>query len=230
MYHIIKDTDTSNGLIQLNQVHIDNYTLHSFTFTNNVYNVSSRNNVIPYYEGSTLSLLTLTEQFCDGTDMATDIASKINAVTAGTATCTFDTNKYTFTITNTVSFSLKFGDAYDNMSNNLLGFTATNTSSSTSQTSNTTADLTPFKYIKINIADSGVKNVIDQSFTSNTFLIQGSSNFGEKFIYNGKDYDVTPQTISLKPTKTMKIVFTDEKNKTLTLTDWHLILKSPSLI
>ena len=227
MYHIIRDIDGTDGLTELSTMLSGEYTLESFTFANNIYNVSARNNVLPYHEGVTFSELTLKEQYCDGDDIATDIASKINAVSAGTATATFDSNTQQFTITNTLPFSLKFGDKYDNMSNELLGFTTKNTAEGiTSITSDITADLTPFKYIKIDINDGKGKNVVDQSYAVNTFLVQGQSNFGENFDYRAKDYTSEPQRVVLPPLRTMRIEFTDDKNKAISPTNWHLILRS----
>ena len=224
MYQILKESDVSGGLIQLKNMMQDEYELAGFAFTNNLHNVTSNNNILPYYENTTQYQLELTQQYCNGDDLATDIASKINAVTSGTATATYNSNTAKFTITNTVNFQLNFGNSISNTCKKLIGFSASNTTSGTSTTSDSVADLTPFKHIKIRIDNSDCNNVNDQSYNSDSFIIQGKSNFGDAFIYNGKEFDIVPQKISLKPTKTIGISFSDHNNNSITLTDWVLIL------
>ena len=226
MYHIIKSSDATNGLIKLTDPLQNEYELHSLTFTNNVTNVNAYNNILPYHEGSTLTNIELTQQYVDGTDLATDVQDKINAITAGTATVEYNANACAFTISNTTGFSLKFGDNTSNTCDKLLGFSQTNTASSTTHTSDSIADLTAFKYICMTINEACNSNVVDQSYNSNTFLIQGRSDFGDKFEFITDSFNVIRQKMTLKPTKTLKVAFSDDENNGLTLANWILILKS----
>ena len=225
MKYIIKSSNVSNNIVNLNKYFKGHYKLSSFCFTNNIYNVNSNNNILPYQEGATYTAITLSEQFVDGNDLATDIASKINAVSAGTATATYNDNTGKFNITNTTNFYLKFGDVSTNTCNNLLGFNQSNTTDGTSVTSDNSSDLVPFKTIFIDIKEDKSKNILDENNNNNTFMIQGVSNFGELFIYNPVNMDIEPQYALFHSTKRLEIRFYDENENELTLRNWILILE-----
>lgn len=223
MFYIIKSSDVTNGLVKLTDHLKGNYLLHSLSFTNNNLNVNEYNNILPYFEGS-LTNIELTQQYVDGTDLASDIQTKIDAVSDGTVSVQYNSATCTFTITNTVNFSLSFADNTTNTCHQLLGFTQTNTGTGTTITSDLKADLVAFKHICINIIDSDCYNVVDQSYNSSTFIVQGRSDFGDKFEYTA-DNKTTRQLMRLTPTKTLKIKFYDENNNELSLTNWILILE-----
>ena len=138
-YHIIQSTDVTNGVINLTNNFSGHFQLEDFYFTNNLYNVTSYNNILPYQEGVTFVEIVLTEQFADGNDIATDIQTNINNVSGGTATVTYDANTNKFTITNdSTSFKLTFGNSIANTCEKLLGFSASNTTTALTTTSDGT--------------------------------------------------------------------------------------------
>ena len=221
---VLKSSDVSNGVINTNEIFDGTYKLHSFTFTNNLYNITSNNNILPYQEGASYTAIELTQQYANGTDLATDIQTKINAVSAGTPSVVYNSNTGKFTITNTVSFYFKFGDITSNTCYNLLGFSQTNTSSNTSITSPNVADLVAFKHIYINIEQDTCKCVKTENFTNNTFLITRKCDFGDVSTYTSKQNDIYEQICYFRAEKRFKINFYDENNNTISPTNWILVL------
>lgn len=226
MLYIIKSSDVSNNYINTIETLKGKFILHSFTFTNNLYNITSNNNILPYQEGATYTAIELTQQFANGNEIATDIQTKINAVSGGIASVTYNSSSGKFTITNTTNFYLKFGDVVTNTANNLLGFLKQNTTNATSVTSNNVAHLIPFQTININIDQDKKKSIKNENYTENTFLITGTSNFGDAFVYVSQNNDIHPQICEFKPTKRIKITFFDENDNELQLNDWVLVLSS----
>ena len=220
MYHIIQSSDVENNVINLTQKIKGLCKLNAFVFTNNIYNVTTNNNILPYYETS-LNNIELTTQYANGDDLATDIQTKIDAISAGSATVTYNSNTCKFTITNTTSFSLKFGDNTTNTCYELIGFNQSNTDASTTITSPNMSQLVPFKYITINVAQDTALHIQNQKFQHDTFVIMGTSDFGDKIIYNSKDY--TPQYMNLQATKTLSVSFFDDKHKAITISNWTMI-------
>lgn len=222
MYYILKSSDVSNNVITSNHIFDGNYSLHSLTFTNNVYNITSNNNILPYQEGASYYAIELTEQFVNGDDLATHLKAKIDAVSAGTSTVSFDANTGKFTISNTTNFYLKFGDITTNTCHNLLGFNQSNTSNGTSIVSDVACDLVPFKQIYVRIKEHECGNVRNENNNTYTFLILGNSNFGDIFTYTSKEHDVIPQTVQLDAIKRLTIEFYDENNNSISLANWCL--------
>ena len=221
MLLIIRSTDIINNNVKLSDKFEGKYQLHSFIFTNNIYNITSKNNILPYYESS-LNNIELTQQYANGPDLATHLQTKINAVSAGTASVSFDSNTGKFTITNTTNFSLKFGDNTNNTCHELIGFTQANTSTNTTITSDNISQLVPFNYITIKIDQDRTFSIHNQSYHNDTLFIIGKSDFGDTFIYNNKDY--TSQYIKLKPTKQLSISFYDHKHNSIDIANWTLVL------
>ena len=223
MFFVFKSDDVENGVISTRN-HLQNvYRLHSFTFTNDIYNVTNNNNILPYQEGASYYALELTNQYGNGNDIATDIASKINAVTAGTATVVYSAVTGKFTISNTTNFYLKFGDVTTNTCEKLLGFSQTNTSDNTSATSDKIADLVSFKHIYIKIDEDKIQAVRNHNYKENSFIIQANSSFGDKCCYMSKNNDIEPQLIRFSnPIKRLTINFYDELNSSITINNWVL--------
>ena len=224
MLHILKSSDVSNNVINTIEVFDGIYKLHSFSFTNNLYNITSNNNILPYQQGASYYAIELTQQFANGTDIASDIQTKLNAIPSANVSVSYDSNTSKFTITNTTSFYLKFGDVTLNTCSELLGFSNTNTTDGLSVTSTTTADLIPFKQIYINIEQDTFKNIKNENYTENTFLISGSCNFSDNFTYISKENDINPQICNFKATKRLKISFYNEKDENISPQNWLLTL------
>ena len=166
MYYILKSNDVSNNVINTRQIMEGTYQLHSFTCTNNIYNVTANNNILPYQEGASYNAIELTQQYANGSDLASDIATKINEVSDGTATCEYSYNTGKFTITNTTNFYFNFGDITTNTCYNLIGFSQSNTTDGTSVTSDNIANLVPFKHILINIQEDKLQNITNKQWNT----------------------------------------------------------------
>ena len=220
MYHIIQSSDIQNNVINLTQKMEGLCKLNAFIFTNNIYNVTTNNNILPYYE-STLNNIELTTQYASGDDLATDIQTKIDAISAGSATVTYNANTCKLTIANTTNFSLKFGDNTTNTCHELIGFNQSNTDTVTTITSPNMLQLVSYKYITINIAQDCSLHVHNQTYQYDTFIIMGTSDFGDRMIYNSKDY--TPQYMNLQPTKTLSVSFFDDKHNAINISNWALV-------
>lgn len=224
MHYILKSSDVSNNVISSNNIFDGDYQLHSLTFTNNVYNITSNNNILPYQEGASYNAIELDEQFVNGDDLATHLKAKIDAVSGGTSTVSYNSNTGKFTISNTTNFYFKFGDVTTNTCYNLLGFNQSNTSNGTSVTSDNVADLVPFKHIYMNVEQADCGNVRNENNNSYTFLIVCNSEFGDKCIFKSKDFDYISQKLRLNASKRLKITFYDENDNELTLVNWCLVL------
>ena len=223
-YHILQSNNVNNGVINLKKAFNGKYHFHSFIFANNLYNMTTNNNILPYQEGITLTLIELDNQYINYADMATHLQSKISAVSGGTPSVNYDENTGKFTLTNTVSFSLKFGDTSQNTCHQLLGFDKSNTSTGMTITSDKVADLTAFKCIHINIKQDECHSVFDENYGNYTFVIQGKAEFGDILTYNSKEKDYMPQQLLLESTKRLEISFYDENNNPLDIDNWTLIL------
>ena len=225
MKYILKSSNISNNIINLKKSFKGEYSLYSFCFTNNIYNITSNNNILPYQQGASYNAVELTQQFTNGQGLASDIQSKLNAIPSANVSVSYNSNTGKFTITNTTNFYLKFGDITTNICNELLGFNGSNTTDGLSVSSDTKADLTPFKSILINIKEDKNRNVKDENYNQNTFVINGDSNFGEKLTYKSFDWDVISQYMLVDETKRLEITFTDEKGNSLDLRNWVLVLE-----
>lgn len=224
MLYVLKSSDVSNNnVINLKQKINGEFVFHSFTFNNEIYNVTSNNNILPYYESS-LTNIELTKQYVNGDDLASDIQTKINAISGGTAAVTYSSATGKFTITNTTAFSLKFGDNTNNTCNNLLGFNQTNTTSATSVTSDNIAYLSPYQRIMIKISGDNITSISDQDYGDYSFIITTNANFGDIAQYISKENDIREQRIYVNNVKHVKITFYDENGNLLSLNNWCLVL------
>ena len=224
MHFIIKSSDVNNGIINLNKPMERVHLFYSFSFTNDIYNIHSNNNILPYQESSVNVNIELTEQFVNGDDLATHLQTKINAVSSGTASVAFNANTGKFTITNSVNFKFNFESYGNGTCYDLIGFNNTNTEYGTSATSNYPANLVPYQTIFIDIKNDSLKSVVDNNYNQHSLIINQSSNFGD--ICTCLANDKQPQFIDLTPTKRLEITFYDQNNNLINLNNWCLILKN----
>ena len=224
MKYILRSNDALNNVINLNKSMNGRFELYSFGFTNNIFNVTSNNNILPYQEGATYTAIELTQQYRNGHELATDVAAKINAISVGTASVSYDDNTGRMTISNTTNFYLKFGDVTSNTCHHLLGFNTSNTTNGTSVASDKMCDLIPFKTIFIDISEDCNRSIGDQDYNHYTFIISGSSNFGELFAYKSFEWSLIPQYMQINEHKRLKITFYDENKNVLNLLNWFIVL------
>jgi hypothetical protein len=224
MYSILKSNNiSSSNIINLKKKMNGEYLLHSFTFTNDVYNITSNNNILPYQDfGGSLTEITLTQQYINASDLASHLQTKINAVTSGMASVSYDSNTGKFTITNTVSFRITFGDyTSSNGCHNLLGFSGTNLTYATTQTSDNTANLVPFQCIYVKIKQNRLNSIYDENYGDYSLVVTVDGDFGARCSY------ISPlplqQKIQLDDCKRLEITFYDQDSHQITLNNWCLI-------
>lgn len=224
MLYVFKSSDTTNNIINLQKTLSGKFTLHSFTFNNEIYNVRGDNNNLPYFEGGSITNLSLTQQYVNGDDLAYDVQEKINEISDGTASVSYDSNTGKFTITNTISFSLKFGDNTENSCRKLLGFNGSNSSEGTSVVSDNVANITPYQRLLIKISEDEKTSVSDQDYGDYSFVITTKSDFGDVSKYISKESDIREQEIRFNKVKRFKVSFYNENGVLLTLNNWCLVL------
>ena len=227
MYQVLNSSNVINNSITLKERFDKEYILHSLSFVNDVYNINQYNNILPYQEGATYTAIELTQQYASGNELAADIQNKINAVSVGTASVTYNDNTGKFTITNTTNFHLKFGDVTTNTCYNILGFNQSNTTDGTSVISTNIADLTPFKCLYIQISEDKYQNIKTENYRDYTFVITGKSDFGDVFQYIEQSI---PQKCYFSNTNKITIKFYDEKYNELSIRNWCLVMRRNEML
>jgi hypothetical protein len=83
------------------------------------------------------------------------------------------------------------------------------------------SQLIPYSYITIRIDKDNSLNVQNQTYHYDTFLIMGTSDFGDTLIYNSKDF--MPQYMNVESSKTLAVSFFDDKHNALSISKWTLV-------
>ena len=227
MFEIIKSSDKSSGTngnckIHLNDDLSGDFRLYLFSFYNNLYNVNDNNNVLVLTNTSdtVISNITLTNGDYSGDELATLITNGIADLNA-----IYDENTGKFTLSYTSDFKLNFVDN-SNTCYKLLGFdNNTYTSTSSSLTSESVAELLPYKHLYLEINENDDKSLRDQSHNYYSLILNDkNSGFGSMFRYLCEDR-VKQQRIHLKSSKQLNIKIKDENNNVCEIADWILILE-----
>ena len=228
MYEILQSSDRATGtngdsIFYLIDDIKGEYKLHSFKFTNNIYNVTSNNNriVLANTSDTLLADVRLTEGYYTGTEIASMITSDVySGFAAG-----YDnkTGKFTFSLGG--GFKM-LNQGYADMSYGLLGFDNNDyTSDGNTLTSVNVADLIPVKEIYIKIKDDKLKAVRSQTLNDYSLMVYDKlSTFGSIFHYTCEDR-INQQTINLKPTKRLEIKICDNEGNILQISNWCMILE-----
>ena len=232
MFHIINSSDkttgtTGNCSINLNQRIKGTYSLYSFVFTNNLYNVNSNNNriVLTNTSDTVLSNSLIPEGYYTGAELASKITSEIASLTA-----TFDENTAKFTFTYSSDFKLKFA-SYDNTIHELIGFEKLDyTSSSSSLTSVEKSDLIPCKnlYITIKQGHKPIELNSNSNHHDYSFIINDSqSSFGSLFRYKQSNV-LQQQYVNVEATRRFDITIYDNNHNTVNTSNCIMILEKKS--
>ena len=214
----------SNNIFSLDNMISGIYKLVSFTYTNNIYNVTDDNNKIYWNENGTNRTTTLGNGYYDSSDFSTHLATQLNNDASGTITVSFDNNTRKLTINNTVNFYFTFGTNTTNSARKLLGFNASDGSNSTSQTSLNPVDLNTCKNVFVKIEQDDHRLVEGIDFFNSSFVLSGSADFGESFRYI--DIDNFSQYAKFRQTKKLKLSFHDSNNNSIDLnSEYQIILR-----
>lgn len=221
---VLNSNNARDNIHYLDEAIVGKYKLLSFVFTNNLHNVNDYNNKIYLNENGTNRVVTLTNGYYDTTDFVTHLATQLNLTLAGTVGVSLNNNTNKLTITNTLNYYFTFGTNTDNSARKLLGFNASDGSSTTSHTSDIAIDLNTCKNVFINILENDSKNVNGVNYFNTSLVINGLGNFGELVRYIDKDnFD---QYIHIKNTKSLKITTHDINENNIDLnSDYTIIFK-----
>ena len=220
----LQSENVVNGSINLQEIRSGKYDLHSFIFTNNLYNITNNNNLLPLHIIDTEFEIYLTPSYYNGNDLATHLQTEINNETGHSFVVNYDANAGKFTFTNSVEFYFRFGDYTTNTCEKVIGFTSANTTSTTNQTSAQVSSLASYKCLYIRIGEDSAKCVKNETNGNYSLIITKTGDFGDNVIHNSKECDVMTQSIDLKETNKISIKFYDENNNELTINNWMLIL------
>lgn len=168
------DTFWNINYPRLNTLHRYKVSLQSIEFANSVYPINNNNNVIRVDEdaGSQTSSVTLTNQGYTGTELATELQTKLNAdaTLAGTYAVSYSTQTKLLTIgvsggAAAFSFETVANDAYDDLGFNRSSFAA----EAASQTSDFPINISGTQYVDVvtnltthNHSNSSTAKVLDR--------------------------------------------------------------------
>lgn len=150
----VETDNSSNFSISVYPPISGTYRVGNITISNTLYNVTSSNNTIYIYQGSTAYSCTLPNGIYNASNLPTAVATALNAIAgiSGTFSASYSTTTYKLTITNsTTAFQMNFS-ATNIGAADLLGFLRQqSTSSATSQVSDNVCNFNPYQSLFINI-------------------------------------------------------------------------------
>ena len=226
----LNSNNSSNNTYTLDKSIDGKWKLISFAFTNNIYNVNDTNNKIYFNENGTDLVATLTNGYNDTSDLTSNISTSMNNVSSGTITVTFDDKTRKFTITDTLPIFFTFGTNTTNSARKLLGYNASDGTSSATSTSDNAIDLNPYKEIFVNIEENDDRDIMGVNYFNTSLVICGCGANGEMMRYNYRDF--THQYMKFKRTKKLTVRIHDLNNNDINLNSEYSIMleKLPSTI
>jgi hypothetical protein len=197
------------------------YRVSHIVFPNSLNNIIANYNDILYLNTGNVTLAE--GLYTSGTSLAAYIQTLL-IPELGSPTCTFNTSSQKFTITADESVQLMFSNPVRSC-RKLLGFSAVNTSWTTSHTSDIAVDSAPTKSVLINIKECKNKNIDTPATTSvvGNIYVAVRENFGTVI---NQTYNEIAQDIEFTRTSTLNIRCIDVDNRTLDLRDqdWEMLL------
>ena len=209
---------SSLGRFDLDDIVSGRFKLVGFYMTDNIYNVTTKNNKV-YTSAGTYTIPV--GYYPTALDMAKTIEDSGDGYTI---TQHSRTNKLTFVST---SFSFTWGTNKTNSARKLLGFTEQDTASNTTHTSDIAPDICPHKVIFVDIDQVRRKSINSPNYFSTTFALSGSSSFGG--VLRVTKNDSFSQYIHFdKNTRHIGYRFHDADGHELDLngSEWFMILES----
>lgn len=205
------------------------YVLLEFSINDRIFNVSSKNDQVYVKVNSTTDhTLSLTPGYYSLSQLKTELSTQLNTIAGQTFTVTSDskTGKFTISISGGNNFSLTFGTNKSNSARKVLGFSEVDTSSSSSHTSDLSADLTPYKSIFCRIEEDSKQDINSHEHFYTSLILSGESTFGGPIRY--KYGEMYPQVVSFNsPTKKLNYRFHDESNADVDFNgcEWMMLLQ-----
>jgi hypothetical protein len=221
---------SSNFQLNLGTSKLDGkYKLKSAYIPNSAYNITSSNNTFYFTSGGTADTATIAVGYYNSGTLTSALQTAMDAVSSG-FTVTYNTIQGTVTIANATAFVLNNSITTNSLAP-VLGFTATDTSSSTSVTSTGILNLSPITSFNINISDqNGIILVNTNSSNATTFVIpivQDTS-----FVCYYEPTDGFDQVVTFAQTMLhLNIAVTDDQSNVLPLlADWYIIIEKINYI
>ena len=209
------------------------YLLLQFGINNRLFNVNSNNNKVFLKINSVTDYTkTLTKGYYSLTQLGSELSEQLNTISGHSFTVTTDskTGKFSVTIGGGHEFSFTFKTNKSKSARIILGFSEVDTNNGTVQTSDNSADLTPYKHIFCRMGGESPHSIISHKHLYTSLLIPGDSQFGGVLRY--KFSENKPQIIRFhNSTKTVSYHFHDENNATIDFNgcEWMMLLQKISV-
>ena len=211
--------------IQLQQPLKGYYKLCSVYIPVTNYNISSTNNLIPFYENGAAKLATLTPGYYGTPQLLNEVANKMTTASGGFATYTVTQSllPLRITVSSTQLFNFQFGTVPLNSAATVLGFLPTDTQVAASQTATNMCNLASVR--SFNIQVNSESQFVDARGGNCAFLVPILGNTGSVNVY--EPTEAFPQSIFFtSPISILNIRVCDDNNIPLGLSnEWFLILK-----
>lgn len=223
-YLFLDSEKANNNIFSLDNRITGHYRLVSFSYTNNIFNITDNNNKVYWNDNGTNRVAILTNGYYDSNDFTSHLSTTLNDDASGTVSVALDTNTRKITVTSTLNFYFTFGSNTDNSARKLLGFSEADGSNATTQTSTTPIDLNTCKSVFIKFEQDDNRSIEGIDFFETSLMLSGNADFGEAFRYI--DIDNFCQYVKFRDIKKIKVSFHDTSNNSINLnSEYQIILK-----
>lgn len=189
------------------------------------YNVNSRNNVIRLFDNGSAKTATITAGFYTSSTLTAAVKTALDAASGGfqTYTVSIDSTTMKLTVTAGAAFQFLFGTVSTSSAASVLGFSDSDTSAATSQTSDNIINLNPVLSFNINIEGEG--DILTAAGNQQTFTVAITGN-SQSYV----QYTPDPGAISVTfrtPKKTLRVKVQDDNGQLLDLNgaDYYVLLR-----
>ena len=204
------------------------YEVVGFYGTNSFYNVNENNNKVYINENGTPYTVSLNYGNYSASDLTSELETQLNNfVGSNIYNVSYSTTTGKFTITGgTYNFWFEFGTFSLNSANKLIGFNATNTPASLTQTSDNVIQLASLPIVYASIKEDVYNSISGKNHFFASFMIYDSSTFGGGTL-RMLELD-KPVKIHIRRTKRINVSFHNEEGEVINNngTDWTLILRN----
>lgn len=208
--------------------------LVNFVIPNTIYNITTNNYNIPFFEDSTSKNTQLTPGYYTASTLATHISTQMTSTSSGYATFTasYSSTTMKITISSTQNFGLEF-ESGTNASTSLwreLGYTQTDTSTGTTShvASNCINLAIPYTiYIQVDIL--GSNNIVESNGNESTFIVPITNGNSTLINYREKDNFLQEAQLNTGINLINKIrIRLEDRNRNLieiNNSDWEMLLE-----
>jgi hypothetical protein len=213
---------SQNGIITLSYQLDGDYKVKELILVNSIYSVNNSNNKIYFAESSTDYTATIQNGTYSSSQLAVALKECLDLAGELVYTITYNenTNKYKFTANG--DFGFKFSSFTLNSARFIIGKNAVDDVESTSQNSDNSIDLTPYKILYVNFPEAS-NSLTTSSNVQSSMYVSSVGDFGGVIRQNFENDDII-----LKFNKKIQISYTihDANNNEIDLngSDWEIVL------